>query len=309
MDSATRQKIGIRAVKFSVSGKVLLTIFNFVVGILSGSTALVVESAHTLSDILTSSLAYLGFRVGLKPADLEHPYGHGRAEPLIGLAIGIFLLIVVFEIFSQVYSKLILGTNLTPPTLLAAVMALVGIVANYALTSYSMKIGKKVNSPAIIADAKHQKVDIYACAAIFIGVIGSRLGFPILDPIVAFCIGLLVLRTAFEVFRDNVNNIMGKLPSKELIEDIASTATSIKGVYGAHDIKVNYMGPYASAELHVEVDCNMPLKEAHKMAHMVEKAITKKIEVVTLATVHVCPLGVNDDDLNNEIANEIEKPK
>jgi cation diffusion facilitator family transporter len=309
MDSITREKIGIRAMIFSVSGKILLTIFNFVVGILSGSTALVVESAHTLSDILTSSLAYIGFKVGLKPPDQDHPYGHGRAEPLIGLAIGIFLLIVVYEIFSQVYSKLILGAALTPPAPLAAVMALIGIGANYALTSYSMNIGKKVNSPAIISDAKHQKVDVYACAAIFIGVVGARMGFPILDPIVAFFIGLLVLKTAFEVFKDNVNNIMGKLPSEELLKDIKSVATSIEGVYGAHDIKINYMGPYASAELHVEVDCDMPLKEAHEMAHKVENAITKKVGVVTLAIVHVCPLGVNDEDLNNEISKEEDQSK
>ncbi len=137
-----RGKIGEKAVIVAVSGKIILTIFNFIVGTLSGSTALVVESAHTFSDILTSAIAFIGFKIGLKPADMEHPYGHGRAEPLMGLLIVIILLIISYEVFSEVYYKLILGPSLTPPSLLAAVMALIGIIINYLLSSYSLKIGE-----------------------------------------------------------------------------------------------------------------------------------------------------------------------
>lgn len=294
MDFESRGKIGQRAVIVSVSGKILLTIFNFAIGILSGSTALVVEAAHTFSDILTSAIAFIGFKIGLKPADREHPYGHGRAEPLMGLVIVIFLMVIAYEIFSQVYYKLTLGAALAPPGLIAAGMALVGVAANYAISSYSMRIGKKINSPAIIADANHQKVDIYASAAIFGGVIGSNLGVPILDPLVGGVVGLLILKTAFDVARENINHIMGKLPSDELIKEITSAALSVEGVYGAHNVKVNYMGPYASAELHVEVNGELPLKEAHKLAHCVEKAITDQVEVINAATVHVCPA---DDEI------------
>ncbi len=232
----------------------------------------------------------------MKPADKEHPYGHGRAEPLVGLVIVIFLLIISYEIFSEVYYKLTLGPSLTPPTLLAAVMALIGIAANYIMSSYSMRIGRKINSPAIIADANHQKVDIYACAAIFVGVIGSRMGIPILDPLVGGFVGLLILKTAFDVARDNINHIMGKVPSNKLINDIKAAAMSVPGVYDAHDIKVNYLGPYASAELHVKVESDLPLKKAHKISHNVEKTIIDKVDLINSATVHVCPLDEDDHE-------------
>ena len=290
LDAEIREKTGQKAVLLSVGGKLALTVFNFLVGIISGSTALVVESAHTFSDILTSAIAFLGFKIGLKPPDREHPYGHGRAEPLMGLAIVFFLVVVAFEIFSQVYTKIRVPT-LTSPSYLAVVMAAAGIGVNFALTSYSMKVGRKINSPAIVADANHQKVDIFACTAILVGVLGSKMGFPILDPIVAFFIGIMILKTAWDVFKENVDIIMGKVPSEKILTDIKSAAVSVPGVYGAHNIRINYMGPCASTELHIEVGGDIELREAHRLSDEVEKNIVESVDVVTLATVHVCPVG------------------
>ncbi|MGZ7048677.1 MAG: cation diffusion facilitator family transporter [Methanobacterium sp.] len=289
MDSVNRKKIGQRAVIVSVSGKIALTIFNFIIGLISGSTALLVESAHTFSDIMTSALAFIGFRIGLVPPDAEHPYGHGKAEPLMGLAIVVFLFIVAYEIFSQAYIKISTGMVLTPPNILAAYMAIIGIIVNYLLTSYSMKIGKRINSPAIVADAKHQKVDIYACIAILIGVIGAQLGFPLLDPIVAIIIGIIVLETAYEVLKENINTLMGKVPSEKLLTRINSSALSVDGVLGVHDLKVNYMGPYASADLHIELDKDLKLERADEISHKVEKRIINDIDCVRMVTVHPDP--------------------
>lgn len=160
MDENTRKKTGRKAVTVAISGNILLTIFNFVVGILSGSTALVAEAAHTLSDVITSIITAIGFRIGLKPPDSEHPYGHGRAEPLVGLVIVVFLVFIAYEIISEAYSKLLLMGSLAPPDWTAALMAIVGIAVNIIMTRYMMNVGKKINSPAIIADAQHQKVDV-----------------------------------------------------------------------------------------------------------------------------------------------------
>lgn len=291
MDSQTRKKIGRKAVYVAISGNIVLTVLNFVVGTLSGSVALVAESSHTLSDVLTSIITSVGFRIGMMPPDSKHPYGHGRAEPLAGLVIVVFLCIVAFEILSEVYRKLLAGGSLNPPDITAAVMALVGIGANLAMTTYMMRAGKKIKSPAIVADAQHQKVDIFSCAAILIGVIGSRLGIPVLDPIVAIFISLIVLKTAFDIGRENVNNIMGTVPSHDVLIDIKKAALSVEGVLGVHNVKINYIGPYASLDLHVEVTDDLTLKEAHKIAHDVEKKVIEGVEVVTMVNVHVCPKG------------------
>ena len=284
-----RQKIGRNASAVAISGNTFLTIFNFIIGIISGSSALVAESAHTLSDVLTSIIAFIGFKIGMKPADDDHQYGHGRAEPLVGLVIVVFLVVVAYEILSGVYIKLTSTTPLAPPELIAALMAFIGIFINLAMTTYLMRAGKKINSPAIIADGQHQKVDIFSCIAILVGVIGAQLGFPILDPLVAIFISIIVIKTAFELARDNVNVIMGKVPSDTILDEVKSAAKKVDNVKGVHSIKINPMGPYSSAELHIEVDGDIKLKEAHEIAHNVEKRIINDVSAIKMAIIHVCP--------------------
>jgi cation diffusion facilitator family transporter len=290
-----RKKLGRRAVFVAIFGNIGLTIFNFAIGILSGSTALIAESAHTFSDILTSTITFVGFRISLKPPDKLHPYGHGRVESLVGLVIVVFLGIIAFEILSEVYKKIFLGGPITPPETIAAGMALIGVFVNLIMTTYIMKTGKKINSPAIIADAQHQKVDIFSSAAIFVGVIGAQFGYPILDPIVAIFIAIMVLKTAFDVGRENINNILGTVPSKEILDNIKNSALSVKGALGVHNVRINYLGPYASVELHVTVAEDLSLKEAHLIAHNVEEKVKKDVEVVSMVTVHVCPDGEDDE--------------
>ncbi|WP_414468347.1 cation diffusion facilitator family transporter [Methanobacterium sp. ACI-7] len=285
-----REQLGKRAAYIGIFGNIILTTFNFIIGVLSGSSALIAEAAHTLSDILTSPIAFIGFKLGMKPSDDKHPYGYGRAEPIAGLIIVGFLLVVAYEILSEVYVKITVGGVLAAPDPIAAVMALAGIMINLLMTQYIMKIGKKINSPALIADAHHQKVDIYSCVAIFMGVIGAQLGFPILDPLIAIFISILVLKTALHVARENIGNLIGKVGSNEILNNIESAALSVSGIYGVHDLKVNYIGSYASAELHVEANGSLTLKEAHRLAHMVQDCIVNEINIIRSASVHVCPL-------------------
>jgi cation diffusion facilitator family transporter len=284
-----RYKIGRKASFVAIFGNIFLTVFNFSVGIISGSTALVAEGAHTLSDVLTSTLAYVGFRIGMKPADEEHHYGHGRAESIVGLIIVGFLLIVAYEILLQVYQKIVLEKTIAAPDLTAALMALVGIFVNYAMTTYLIRSGRKINSPVLIADGRHQSVDIFSCAAILIGVIGAQFGFTLLDPIVAIFIAILVLNTAFQIAKDNVNAIMGKIPP-QIVEDLKSAVLSLDDVKGVHNVKINNMGPYASAEIHIELDKDLKLEKAHKIAHEVEKIIIYNVETIKMVTVHTCPI-------------------
>lgn len=194
--------------------------FNIAVGIISGSYALISEGAHTLSDVMTSIIAYAGFRIGQKPADKEHPIGHGRAEAISGLIIVVFLTMVAYEIISGAFDKLINPSSIAVPETIAAIMAIFGIIINYAVSEYIINIGKQIKSPAIVADGKHQKTDIFSSIAVLIGVIASNFGYPILDPIVALIIGILILKTAYDIGKENIDNIMGKVPSDELIDNI-----------------------------------------------------------------------------------------
>ena len=287
-----REKVGKQASYVAIFGNIFLTTFNIIVGVFSGSSALIAEGFHTLSDVLTSIIAFIGFKIGMKPADEEHQYGHGRAEPIVGLIIVVFLGIVAYEIISGAYSKIVLGEEIIAPGLIAAVMAAIGIGINYTMSTYLIRSGNKINSPAIVADGKHQRVDIFSCISVLIGVVGSQFGIPILDTIVSVFIALIILNTAFNLAKDNINTLMGKIPSKQLIEDVKKAALISECVKGVHDVKVNNMGPYVSAELHVELNKELKLEKSHKIAHEVEQNIINNVNSVKMVSVHTCPTEV-----------------
>ncbi len=290
-----REEIGNRANKFAILVNVILTILNFVVGIISGSTALVAQAADNAGDLLSNLIGLWAFRIGLRPADAEHPYGHGRIEPLVGLLISFILFFIAYQIFQEAYSKFLMIGSLAPPSWIAAGMAIIAFFLNYFVMRYLFKTGKEINSQILMATGNQKKMDVFTSVAIFFGIVGSQLGYPILDPILAVVIGLLVVKTAFDVARENVNSLMGKVPSEKLINNIKSVAVSINGVYDTHDIKVNNMGPYASAELHVRVNGDLPLKDAHKIAHNVERNVIEKIDIISTVIVHLDPMDDEDD--------------
>ena len=286
---------GKKASLVAIVANCILTVLNVIVGVMSGSYALVSEGAHTLSDVTTSIIAFAGFKIGQKPADEEHPLGHGRAEAISGLVIVLFLTMVAYEIMTGAIEKIINPALITIPDIYAAIMAIFGIFINYGISSYIIQIGKEINSPAIVADGQHQKTDIFSSIAVLVGVVASNMGYPILDPIVGLIIGLLILKTAFEIGKENIDNIMGKVPSEDLIRKIERIANNTKGAHNAHNIKVDYMGAYATVTLHIQVKGDMTVDDAHKIIHVVQNNLMKKIPIIKSATVHACPLGLDYD--------------
>ncbi len=290
-----RQKGGKKAVRVAILANSILTVLNIVVGVISGSYALVSEGAHTLSDVTTSIIAYIGFYIGQKPADSEHPIGHGRAEAISGLIIVIFLVIVAWEIMQGAIEKIINPSLITVPDTLAAIMAVIGIFVNLAVSKYIINLGKQIKSPAIIADGKHQRTDIFSSIAILVGVVVSNMGYPILDPIIGLIIGFFILKTAYDIGKENIDNIMGKVPSEDLLERIRIAANSTPYAKNAHNIKINYLGAYATVALHIELDGNMTLEESHKIVHVVQNNILEKVPEVKYVMVHACPIGLEYD--------------
>lgn len=295
MGKKAREKAGKKAATIGIVGNIFLTIFNFAVGFYSGSYALISEGAHTISDITTSVISYAGFVVGSKPADREHPLGHGRAEAVAGLIIVVFLSIVGFEIFSGAVEKIFFGGAITTPTYLAAGMAVVGIIVNFAMSQYIINTGRRIKSPAIVADGQHQRVDIISSISILVGVVVANMGYPKLDPIIGLIISLMIFKTAVEVAKDNLDNIMGKIPSEELVEQIKKAALSVDKVCGAHDIRINYFGSYATVTMHIEVPQDLNIVEAHEISHEVQDEVISDIDIIHGVTVHTCPVGIKYD--------------
>lgn len=292
MEREERDKLGKRAVFVAIVGNVFLTVFNIIVGVMSGSYALISEGAHTISDITTSIIAFIGFKIASKPADDDHPLGHGRAEAISGLVIVVFLALIAYEIIRGAIEKLFFGGVTTVPDSLAIVMAIIGVFVNLLMSQYIIRLGKKANSPAIVADGKHQRVDILSSLTILFGVLIAQYGYPQLDPIIGLIIGILIIKTAFEITHENLNNIMGTVPSQELVDEIIEVANSIGPVCDSHDVRVNYFGSYATVTMHIKLPANMSLEESHKFVHLVQNKILDTIDIVQGVTVHACPVGI-----------------
>jgi len=287
-----REKAGKKASTIAILSNCFLTIFNIIVGLMSGSYALVAEGIHTLSDIATSVIAYIGFTIGQRPADNDHHYGHGRAEAISGLVIVLFLTIVGYEIIDTAIDKLLNPILITTPSIYAALMAVFGIFINLAISNYIINIGKEINSPAIVADGQHQRTDIYSSIAILIGIVVSNMGFPMLDPIIGLIIGLLILKTAFTIGKENIDNIMGRFQDDDLVRKIERIVNKTPDAYEAHNIKIDNYGSYVVVSLHIKVDGNMSIYETHEIVHNIEEKIQNKIPLVKSVSIHTCPLGL-----------------
>lgn len=226
--------------------------------------------------------------------------GYGRVEALSGLFIVLFLTVIAWEIFEKAIKQIFFSQNLTVPDVHVAIMAVVGIFVNFIVSSYIIRMGKQINSPAIVADGQHQRTDIFSSIAVLIGAIVSNMGYPILDPIVAIFIGFLILRIAVKLFIINFNYLVGKVPSEDFIDEIKDIANSVANAQNAHEVKVDYMGNYSVVALHIEVDGDLTVNKSHKIAHEVQDRILHEKSEVRYVIVHTCPIGL-DYDHNQEI--------
>lgn len=286
-----RDKLGKRASMVAIGANCLLTVLNIVVGFFGGSYALVAEGLHTFSDIITSVIAYIGFRFAQKPANERFPEGYGRAEALAGLIIVIFLTFVSFEIIDMANHKLQNLSSITTPDIYVVGMAVFGIFANFIISRYIIRIGKKINSPVIVADGKHQQSDIYVSMTVLLGVAVAKLGFPILDPIIGFFIGLLILKTAYEIGKKNIMYIMGFVPEdNELVEKIKRITDETPNASNAHNIVISNHASYMIVNFHINVDSDVSFQEAYDISSQIEQRVLK-LPGIKSVSVKACPFN------------------
>lgn len=290
-----RNASGKKASMVAIGSNCLLTALNIVVGLFGGSYALVAEGIHTFTDIVTSVIAYFGFKISQRPADEQFQGGYGRAEAISGLVIVLFLTFISYGIMDQAYHRLQNPGSIPIPDHYVLIMAAVGIFFNYFVSRYIINIGKKINSPAIEADGHHQKTDVYTSIAILIGVFVAKMGFPVLDPIIGFIIGLLILKTAFNIGKINILSIMGYVPeNEELISKISNIVENTPDACDAHNIRFDNFASYLMVSLHVHIDADMPVGEAYEITSRVEQNILELPEIRFVSVV-ACPINENHD--------------
>lgn len=285
-----RAELGERAALVGIVGNIFLSAAKFVVGIVAGSTAVIADALHSFSDVIISALTWLGIRIAKKPPDREHQLGHYDVEPIVGLIVSIVLAVIGFE-FAR-YSLSMLYSPQIPKTS-AIYITIFAIFFKEAMTRYTLSIAQKIRSPALKADAMHHRSDVYSSILVLLGVAGAILGYPALDPIAGIAVSILVFKIGVDVGKENIVQLMGSVPSPELAENIDKLVRGVAGVKHLHRIRIHGLGAYASVDLHVCVDEKLPLAEAHKIAHEVQRKIVESFPEISSALVHIEPYDVH----------------
>jgi len=244
---------------------VALAVLKAIVYLETGSLAVGSEAVNSLADVAYSLVIVGGLYLTTKPPDFEHPHGHERIEPFVSLlvAVGIFFAggAVLYQAGVTLQSG---GVEISRGPVAVAVLATAAVV-KYGLYRYCLQIADQQRSPALRATAIDNRNDILAASAALVGVVGAGLGLPLLDPLAAVVVGVAILYTGLEVTRDNLDYLVGAAPPDDLRKEILERALDHPDVKGAHEVVAHYVGPEIDVSLHIEVEGDRTLMDAHRI--------------------------------------------
>jgi len=268
----------------SIIVNTLLFAAKFWVGSAIGSTAIMADAWHTLSDSLTSVVVLIGIKVSSKPADEKHPFGHGRVELISSIIIGIFLFVVAFNFFVESISNLRAHRVVTYNNF-AVVVFIVSTVVKEVIAQYAFWIGKKTKSRSIIADGWHHRSDATASAIILVGMLaGARLWW--IDGILAIVVSIFISYAAYSILRDTISPLIGEKPEKKLIEKIdAISRKTFPADINLHHFHIHRYGKHIELTFHIKLSGDINLQDSHNIARRIEELIETELGVD--ATIHV----------------------
>jgi cation diffusion facilitator family transporter len=267
---------------------VLLAVAKALVWETTGSLAVGSEAVNSGADAVYSLVVVAGLYLTTQPPDFEHPHGHERIEPFVSLVVALGVFAAGAAVLWQSTTAVIDGDFRVGAGPTAAAVLVASAAVKYLLYRYCRRVGEAENSPALVATALDNRADILTAAAALAGVLGAAAGVPVLDPIAGSVVAVGILYTGVEIVRDNVSYLVGEAPPEALRVEILRRALEHPDVEGAHDVVAHYVGPEIDVSLHVEVEGNMTLLEAHEIETAVATRIRKLAEVDDVY-VHVDP--------------------
>lgn len=274
---------------------VILLLFKFVAGIVGHSAAMVADAVHSLSDFVTDIIVLVFVHISGKPKDKDHDYGHGKYETLATTIIGFALLLVAVGIEYSGLTKIIdwaQGEELEAPGLLALWAALLSIALKEAVYHYSMIKARQLQSQAVEANAWHHRSDALSSIGTAIGIggaifLGQR--WTVLDPVASIIVGMFIIKVSVDLLRNGIGDLMEQSLPDEVEDEILRLAASVPGVAEPHELRTRRLGNHYAIELHILMDGNITLCEAHDKATEVEDILRQHYGPDTHVAVHVEP--------------------
>ena len=274
---------------------VILLLFKFVAGIVGHSAAMVADAIHSLSDFVTDVIVLVFVRISGKPEDKSHDYGHGKYETLAMTIIGMALLAVAIGIVYSGMTKIIAwanGTQLEAPGMLALWAALLSVLLKEGVYRYSMVKARQLNSQAVEANAWHHRSDALSSIGTAVGIggaifLGQR--WTVLDPVASVIVGLFIVKVSVDLLRDGIGDLMEQSLPDVIEDEILGLVASLPDVAEPHELRTRRIGNHYAIELHILMDGDISLKEAHDKASEVEDLLRERYGEETHVAVHVEP--------------------
>lgn len=296
MKTASREKSIYRVTWIGSLVNFLLMAFKFVAGIVGHSSALVADAVHSLSDFATDIVVIVFVRISGKPEDEDHRYGHGKYETLATAIIGLALFAVGIGLLVGGATKVadvINGAILPAPSMIALIAAAVSIVSKEILYRYTVRVGKNLNSQAVVANAWHHRSDAFSSIGTLVGVGGAIfLGekWRILDPIAAIVVSTFIIKVAFDLIKPCIDELLERSLPAETEKQILDIITSFPEVSSPHHLRTRRIGNHIAIEVHIRMDGQISLEDAHTVATEVERCLKEEFGPDTHIGIHMEPV-------------------
>ncbi|MHA1345337.1 MAG: cation diffusion facilitator family transporter [Candidatus Heimdallarchaeaceae archaeon] len=271
----------------SIGVNSLLVALKLSIGFFTGSISLIADGFDSILDLVTATFAGIGEKISKKPADSSHPFGHQKYQLVFSLAIALILFISSYFIASESIEKLVNQTPLVFSYLIL-IAASVSLVGKIVMSIILFRIGKKINSVVIIANAKNYRTDAFSSVFVIIAFIGSYFGIWWLDPVCAFIIVGLILFTGFEIAKVSIPDLLDKGAPQEVLDKLNEIALSHPEVKEVHVVRLRTILGYYTGDFHILVDPQMSIFEAHEVSEKVKEELENE-EIFKDLIIHIEP--------------------
>lgn len=292
-DRTVRSAYGNLACVVGILCNVLLFLGKFTVGTLFGSVAIAADAMNNLSDASSNVVSLVGFKLGAKPADEKHPYGHARYEYLAGLTVSVMILVIGIELLKESAVKVLMPTPVAFSGLSVAVLV-VSILVKLWMGRFNQTIGQTIHSDTLLATAADARNDVVSTAAVLVASIAAHLtGINRLDGIMGLLVAGFILYSGVGLVRDTLDPILGAAPDPEEVARIEAKTMSYPGVLGVHDLMIHDYGPgNRLVSLHIEMAADGDVMQSHDLIDSIEKDFL--VQDGLIVTIHFDPIVVND---------------
>lgn len=274
-----RDKYGYLGGTMGIITNLLLAAAKFVIGRISNSISLIADAMNNLSDATSSIITIAGFKFASKPADKEHPFGHGRVEYISGLLISFIVLFIGVEFVKSSYERIIHPVKTEFQWIYLAILAL-SIVIKMWMGKFNKTIAKSINSSALAASSIEAFVDVIICTCIIISLVLSRYTNLVIDGYIGLLVSMFILYSGYVLIKDTLNPLLGEAPDPELAKNIIEKVKEYDHIKGVHELVIHNYGPRKIlASIHAEVPKDISLDEIHKVVDKAEKEISEDLKV------------------------------